>query len=98
MAQTVDIDLNQAIKARYQAVEAAAMIRLMRDGVCVPQVSPMECVDLTVEVLSDASVRHAAAEGRVKTGLRVFLDDSSQDHFVCREAAISGRSSTRARK
>ena len=26
------------------------MIRLVRDGVCVPQLSPMECVDFMVEV------------------------------------------------
>ena len=40
-----------------------------------------------VEVLSDMSLHHAAAEGYVKTGLRVSLDDSSQDHFIVREAA-----------
>ena len=36
VAQTVDTDLNQAVKVRYQAREAAAMIRLMRGGVAVP--------------------------------------------------------------
>jgi len=50
-------------------------------------VSPIECVDLMVEVLSDMSLHHAAAEGYVKTGLRVSLDDSSQDCFIVREAA-----------
>jgi len=88
VVQTVDTDLNQPIKARYQAVEVAAMIRFMRDGVCVPQLSPVECVDLMLEVLSDMSVHYAAADGYVKTGLRVSLDDSSQDHFIVREAAI----------
>jgi len=63
------------------------MIRLTRDGVCLPHVSPIECVDLMVEVLSDMSLHHAAAEGYVKAGLRVSLDDSSQDHFIVREAA-----------
>jgi len=40
VAHTVDTDLNQAVKARYQAVEAAAMVRFMRDGVCRPPGEP----------------------------------------------------------
>ena len=44
--QTVDTDLNGPVKARYTALEAALMIRKMRDGVGVPQLSPEECVDI----------------------------------------------------
>ena len=85
--QTPDTDLNGPVKARYTALESAIAIRKMRDGVCVPHLSPEECVDIMVEVLSDMSLHHAAADGYVKTGLRVSLDDSSQDHFIVREAA-----------
>ena len=87
MTQTVDTDLSQPIKARYTAVEAAAMIRLMRDSVCVPALSHKDCVELMVEVLSDMPLHNAAADGYVKSGLRVSLNDSSQDHFIVREAA-----------
>ena len=59
----MDADLSQAVKARYQAREAAAMIRLMRDGVAVPYLRPMECVDLMVEVLSDMGLHYTAADG-----------------------------------
>ena len=92
MTQAVDTGLNGPAKARYTALEAAAMIRLMRDGVCVPvcvpQLRPEECVDIMVDVLSDMSAHHAAADGYVKIGLRVSLDDSSQGHHVVREAGI----------
>jgi hypothetical protein len=87
VVQTVDTDLNQAVKARYQALEAAALVRLMRDGIAVPHLAPVDCVDLMVEVLSDMSLHHVAADGNVKTGLRVPLDSSSHDHFIVREAA-----------
>jgi hypothetical protein len=36
VVQTVDTDLNQAMKARHQALEAAALVRRIRDGVAVP--------------------------------------------------------------
>ena len=85
--QTVDTDFHQAVKERYQAREVAAMIRLMKDGVAVPYLRPTECVDLMVEVLSDMGLHHNAADGNIKTGLRVSLDNSSQDHLVVREAA-----------
>jgi hypothetical protein len=87
VVQTVDTDLSQAVKARYQAREAAAMIRLMRDGVAVPYLRLAECVDLMVDVLSDMDVRHVAADGCIKTGLRVSLDNSLQGHLIAREAA-----------
>ena len=87
MTQTVDTDLNQPIKARYTAAEAAAMIRLMRDGAGVPALSHKDCVDLMVEVSSGMPLHHAAADGYVKTGLRVSLDESSQGHFIVRESA-----------
>ena len=45
VVQTVDTDLNQAVKARYQALEVAALVRLMRDGVAVSHLPPMDCVD-----------------------------------------------------
>ena len=62
VAQTVDTDLSQAVKARYQALEAAALVRLMRVGVAVPHLTPVDCVDLMVEVLSDMSLYHAAVD------------------------------------
>ena len=86
VVQTVDTDLSQAVKARYQALEAAALVRLMRDGIAVPHLAPVDCVDLMVEVLSDMSLHHAVADGNIKTGLRVPLDSSSHDHFIVREA------------
>ena len=63
------------------------MIRLMRDGVAVPHLAPVDRVDLMVEVLSDMSLHHAVADGNIKTGLRVSFDNSSQDHLIVREAA-----------
>ena len=65
VVQTVDTDLNQAVKARYQALEAAALVRLMRDGVAVPHLTPMDCVDLMVEVLRDMSLHHVVVDGNV---------------------------------
>ena len=53
VVQTVNTYRNQAVKARYQAREVAAMIRLMRDGVAVHYLRLAECVDLMVDVLSD---------------------------------------------
>ena len=87
VAQTVDTDLNQAVKARYQALEAAALVRLMRGGVAVPHLAPLDCVGLMVEVLNSMSLHHAVADGNAKTGLRVPLDSSSHDHFIVRESA-----------
>ena len=75
VAQTVDTHFNQAAKARYQSLEVAALIRLMRDGVAVPQLTRMYCVDLMAEVLSGMSLHRVVADGNVKTGLRVSLDD-----------------------
>ena len=86
VVHTVCTDLNQAVKARYQALKVAARVRRMRDGSTVPHLKPAECVDIMVEVLSDMDLHHVAADGCVKTGLRVHLDDSSQDHFIVREA------------
>ena len=40
VVQTVDTDCNKAVKARYQASEVAALVRLMRDGVAVPHLTP----------------------------------------------------------
>ena len=40
LVQTVDTNRNQAVKARYQALEVAALVRLMRDGVAVPHLAP----------------------------------------------------------
>ena len=86
MVQTVDADLNQAVKARYQALVVAALIRKLRDGSTVPHLKPSACVDIMVEVLSNMDLHHAVADGCVKTGLRVHLYDSSQDRFIVREA------------
>ena len=40
-----------------------------------------------VEVLDDMGLHHIAADRNIKTGLRVSLGDSSQDHLIVREAA-----------
>ena len=77
VVQMVNTDLNKAVKARYRALEVATLGRVMRDGVAVPHLTPMDCVDLMVEVLSDMSLRRVVADGNVKTGLRVSLDSSS---------------------
>ena len=53
----------------------------------MPYLRPAECVDLMVEVLSDMGLHHTAADGNIKTGLRVSVDNSSQGHLVVREAA-----------
>ena len=60
MAQTVGMYLKQAVKARYTGVEAAAMVRLMRDGVCVPQLKTEDCVDSMLDGLRGMSLHHAA--------------------------------------
>ena len=70
----------------------------MRDGVAVPRLTPMACVDLVVEVLNGMSLHHVVADGNVKTGLRVSLDSSSHDHFIVREAATFGKELDMRRK
>ena len=44
-------------------------------------------MDMMIDVLSNMSLHYDAADGYIKTGLRVPLDDASQDQFIVREAA-----------
>ena len=86
MVQTVDTDLNQHVKREYAAVESVELIRQMRLGVGVPRCTPSKCIELMAgEVMSKLSLHLAAADGYLKTGLRVALD-GSQDQEVVREA------------
>ena len=87
VVQTVDTDLNQEVKRRYTALETETLLRKMRiEGKLVPHLRQEECIDLMTQVLSDVQLHRDAAEGYVKTGLSVPLDDASQDVHIVREA------------
>ena len=76
VVQTVDTDLNQEVKRRYTALETQTLLRKMRiEGKPVPHLRQEECIDLMTEVLSDMELHLRAAEGYVKTGFSVPLDD-----------------------
>ena len=85
VAQPVDTDLNQHVKREYMAVETLALLQKMADGTIVPQLHREECIDLMVKVLQDVKLHIDAAQGFVKTGIRVPLD-GSKDIEICREA------------
>ena len=85
VAQPVDTDLNQHVKRFYMALETRALLQKMQDGHRVPQLSRQECIDIMVEVLSERQLHLDAANGFIKTGIRVPLD-GSQDIEICREA------------
>ena len=87
VVQTVDTDLNQEGKRRYTALETKTLLRKMRiEGKPAPHLRQEECIDLMTEVLSDMQLHRHAAEGYVKTGFCVPLDDPSQDIYIVREA------------
>ena len=86
VVQTVDTDLNQHVKREYSAVESAELIRQMRAGTCVPRCDPERCIEIMAgEVMNRTSLHLAAADGYLKTGMRVPLD-GSLDIEVVREA------------
>ena len=85
VAQPVDTDLNQHVKRLYMAVETAALLQKMADGTVVPQLKREECIDLMVKVLQNMQLHIDAAQGFLKTGIRVPLD-GSKDIEICREA------------
>ena len=87
VVQTCDTDLNQHVKRAYTAIETSELLRQMRDGVRVPRCRPEQCMDMMVEVMSKTALHIQAADGYLKTGLRVALD-GSEDVFVVREAAV----------
>ena len=85
VVQTPDTDFNQHVKMEYTDLEVVELINQMQDGVCVPRCKPEQCIDMMVEVLSSMQLHLNAAEGYIRTGLRVSLD-GTQDHFIVREA------------
>ena len=87
VVQTPDADLNQHVKRSHTAVETAELLRQMRDGVRVPRCRPELCIDMMVEVMSSMALHLQAADGYLKTGMRVALD-GSEDAFAVREAAV----------
>ena len=92
VAQTVDTDLNQEVKARYTALETKALLRKMRtEGKAVPHLRQEECLDLMTDVLKDLDLHRRAAEGYIKTGFTVPLDDPSRDADIVREAGAFWR-------
>ena len=87
VVQTVDTDLNQEVKRRYTALETETLLRKMRiESKPVPHLRQEECIDLMTQVLSDVQLHRNAAEGYIRTGLSVPLDDASQDVHIVREA------------
>ena len=77
--QTVDTDLNQPAKRRYISQETAELLELMRQGKVVPQLKRPRCVEIMTSVMSDMGLHLHAADGYLKTGLRLPLDDSTMD-------------------
>ena len=86
IVQTVDTDLNQAVKRKYITEESFELLELMRLGQVVPQLRRERCVDLMVLTVKDEQLHLQAAHGYIKTGLSVPLDHSRSDSEICREA------------
>ena len=80
--QTVDLALNQHVRRRYCAAEAAELIDQMRSGVCVPSCKPEKCIDLLADVMNNQALHLAAADSYEQAGLKVPLDESTRDHFT----------------
>ena len=88
VTQTPDTDLNGHVRPRYVQRESLALIEQMRDGKSVPSLPEEECIELMVAVWEDRALHLAAADGYIKTGERLPLDDDTQDHECVREADV----------
>ena len=78
--------MNQHVRRRYCAAEAAELIDQMRSGVCVPSCKPEKCIDLLADVMNNQALHLAAADSYEQAGLKVPLDESTRDHFIVKEA------------
>ena len=79
VTQTVDTDLNQSVKREYIAVETNELLAQMLDGVSVPRCRPEDCIDMMHKVLINMTLHLQGAEGYLKTGMTVALDNSQDD-------------------
>ena len=61
VAQTPDTDLNQHVRRRYGEKEARILQNKMRLGEIVPKLSPEECMDVMLEILSDPALHMNAS-------------------------------------
>ena len=62
MAQTPDTDLNQHVRRECTRLESAHIVEQMRSGVVVPHTSATTCIDMMMQVLSDALLHLIARE------------------------------------
>ena len=62
VVQGPDTDLNQHVRRRYTAREAAEFIQQMRDGIHVPRRSEEESIAIMVGVLDDEQLHLVAAD------------------------------------
>ena len=66
MTQTPDTDLNQHVRREYTALESAYIIEQTRKGVSVPKNPPTKCMDMMIQVWSNAELHVHAADGYKK--------------------------------
>ena len=86
VVQTPDTDLNEHVRKEYGEREGLMLLEKMRDGDVVPRMSPEECCDVMLDVLSDKAIHIRAAEGYKKVGQSIDARSSKQDALVVREA------------
>ena len=85
VTQTCDTDLNQHVRREYTAKESVLILELMRQGMAVPCLDYIACIDIMVDVLSNVQLHLNAAEGYKRTGATVALD-GTEDAKIVREA------------
>ena len=93
VGQTPDTDLNEHVRRSYGDKEARVLMDKMRNGQSVPKLTPEECMNLMLEVLSDPELHKRAAEGYKKVGQSIDLH-GKEDALVCREAGNFWREET----
>ena len=84
--QTVDLQLNQHVRRKYNAEESVELIDQMRAGVSIPRCTPEKCVDILVAVMSSQALHLHAADSYEQAGWTLHLDYSSRDVFIVKEA------------
>jgi hypothetical protein len=86
IAQTPDTDLNEHTRREYGEKESAVLLQKMMSGDVVPKLTPEECMELMLEVLSNPALHEAAAQGYKSVGQSIDLH-GAEDDKICREAA-----------
>ena len=89
VAQTPDTDLNQHIRRQYTEAEGVELIHQLRMGIKVPSLTPERSIDIMHDILAPAQIHLDAAEGYIKTGERMGLENGELDYLIVREAGVA---------